>query len=265
MTPGRRALKVLESRYLLTLFLAGAFLWSMSVVDWRGPLVHAGGGAAASDFLQGLFPPELSTEFLRLCLVASWQTVSYAVAGITVAVAIGFPLGVVASGTVFSRGTLQVAAVVRLFLAGIRSIHELVWAVLFVTAFGLSPLAAILAIALPYGGILGRIYADLFNDVPDPALRALRASGASPMHVLIYGRLPMALPGLLSYTFYRFECAIRAAAIMSFVGIRGLGYEIQLSLHDLLFNQVWTLMLFMVALVIVVDLWSSRLRRSLLS
>ena len=176
-----------------------------------------------------------------------------------------FPLGVVASGTGFSHGTLRAAAVVRLFLAGIRSIHELVWAVLFVTAFGLSPLAAILAIALPYGGILGRIYADLFNDVPDPPLQALRASGASPLRVLLYGRLPMALPDLLGYTFYRLECAIRAAAIMSFVGIRGLGYEIQLSLHDLLFNQVWTLMLFMVALVMVVDMWSSRLRRSLLS
>ena len=264
-TLGRRPLKFLENRHVLTLLLAGVFLWSLSVVEWRGSLVHSGGGAAASDFLRGLFPPEVSTEFLRLCLVASWQTVSFAVAGITVAVAIGFPLGVVASGTGFSRGTLRAAAAVRLLLAGMRSIHELVWAVLFVTAFGLSPLAAILAIALSYGGILGRIYADLINDVPDPPLQALRASGASPMRVLLYGRLPMALPELLSYTFYRFECAIRAAAIMSFVGIRGLGYEIQLSLNDLLFSQVWTLMLFMIALVMLVDMWSSRLRRSLVS
>ena len=133
------------------------------------------------------------------------------------------------------------------------------------TAFGLSPLAAILAIALPYGGILGRIYADLINDVPDPPLQALRASGASPMRVLLYGRLPMALPELLSYTFYRFECAIRAAAIMSFVGIRGLGYEIQLSLNDLLFSQVWTLLIFLVGIIVVVDAWSTYVRRSLVS
>ena len=75
----------------------------------------------------------------------------------------------------------------------------------------------------------------------------------------------MAVPDMLSYTFYRFECAVRSAAIMSFVGIRGLGYEIQLSLHDLLFNQVWTLMLFMVALVVLVDVWSARVRRSLVT
>jgi phosphonate transport system permease protein len=70
---------------------------------------------------------------------------------------------------------------------------------------------------------------------------------------------------MLSYTFYRFECAIRAAAILSFVGIQGLGYQIQLSLHDLLFDQVWTLLLFMVALIVAVDMWSMRVRRSLVT
>jgi phosphonate transport system permease protein len=75
----------------------------------------------------------------------------------------------------------------------------------------------------------------------------------------------MAFPDMLSYTFYRFECAIRSAAILSFVGIQGLGYQIQLSLHDLLFNQVWTLMLALMGLVVVVDLWSTRVRRSLVA
>ena len=164
-----------------------------------------------------------------------------------------------------SRAGLATALAVRLFLAGIRSVHELVWAVLFVTAFGFSSLSAILAIALPYAGILGRIYADRLADVPDEPLRALRSGGASPMGTLLYGRVPMAFPDLLSYTFYRFECAIRAAAIMSFVGIRGLGFEIQLSLQDLHFDQVWTLMLFLVGLVLLVDAWSSRVRRSLAS
>ena len=75
----------------------------------------------------------------------------------------------------------------------------------------------------------------------------------------------MAFPELLSYSFYRLKCAIRAAAIMSFIGIRCLGFEIQLSLQDLMFGQVWTLMLFLVALVVLVDLWCSKIRRSLAS
>ena len=178
---------------------------------------------------------------------------------------IGLPLGIVASGSIGDPGPKRtaVAAAVRFVLAFMRSVHELVWAVLFVTAFGLSSLAVVFAIAIPYAGILGRIYADLLNDVPEGPLDGLRSSGASPTRVLLYGRLPMVMTDMLSYGFYRFECAIRAAAIMSFVGIRGLGFEIQLSLNDLLFSQVWTLLLFLVGLVLLVDYWSTRVRRSL--
>ena len=136
---------------------------------------------------------------------------------------------------------------------------------LFVAAIGLSPVAAIFALGLPYGGILGRIYAELLQDVPPEPLRALRAAGASPWRLVIYGYVPMSLPEMVGYTFYRFECAIRSAAILSFVGVQGLGYQLQLSLRDLLFDQVWTLLLFLVAVIVVVDLWSSRVRRSLAS
>jgi len=244
-----------------------AFLWSLASLQWRGPLVHTGGPAALVSFLQALFPPDLTPDFLRLGLAATWQTLAYAVAGITLAVLLGFPLGIAAAGSATGspKAGVSLVVAVRLVLAALRSVHELVWAVLFVAAFGLSSLTAILALALPYGGILGRIYGELFNQVPQEPLRALQTTGASPFRVFLYGRLPMALPEMIGYTFYRFECAIRSAAIMSFVGIRGLGYEIQLSLNDLLFNQVWTLMLFLVALIILVDLWSSRVRRSLVS
>ncbi len=237
-------------------------------MDWRGPILHAGGGGSALTFILALFPPDLSPEFLAVTLKAGVRTVAYAVAGITVAVLIGLPLGVVASGRVLptsNRLRLPLILATRLFLGGSRAIHELVWAVLFVSAIGLSPVAAIVALGLPYGGILGRIYAELIQDVPTEPLRALRSSGASPMRMLFYGYLPMALPDILGYTFYRFECAIRAAAILSFVGIPGLGYQIQLSLQDLLFSQVWTLLLVMVGLIVLVDFWSTRLRQSLVS
>ena len=260
-----RAAGLLQTRGLLTLVLVGALVWSLTGVDWGGGVVHTGGGAAIKDLAQALFPPELSPGFLRLALSASWQTVVHAVAGITLAVAVGLPLGIAASGSLGrpGRSRLAIAVAVRFVLAFMRSIHELVWAVLFVTAFGLSSLAVVLAIAVPYAGILGRIYSELLNDVPDGPLDGLRSSGASPARVLVYGRMPMVLTDMLSYGFYRFECAIRAAAIMSFVGIRGLGYEIQLSLNDLLFREVWTLLLVLVGLVLLVDYWSTRVRRSL--
>lgn len=245
--------------------MAAALVVSLASVDWSAGLIHAGGGASALKIVRSVATPELSPEFLSLASKAAWKTLTFAVAGLTLAIALGLPLGVAASGVLLREGrarTLSVASS-RFVLALLRSIHELVWAWLFVVAIGLSPMAAILALALPYGGILGRLYADFLVDVPESPLRALRTSGASEVKVLAYGRIPMALPDMLSYTFYRFECGIRSAAILSFVGIQGLGYQIQLSLDDLLFDQVWTLLFFLVAMVVVVDVWSSVVRRSL--
>ena len=257
----------LEARGLLTILLVGAFAWSLSTVNWGGTLVHPGGGSIFLRFLQSLLAPDLSLSLLKLALIATWQTVAFSVAGMTLAVFLGFPLGVIASGVLTrSRGGRWMSRLgVRFFLAFIRSIHELVWAWLFVAAIGLSPMAAILALAIPYSGILGRIYAELLNDVAQEPLQALRASGASEGKVFLYGRLPMALPDMLGYTFYRWECAIRSAAIMGFIGIPGLGFQIQVYLQDLLFNQVWTFLFFMVALIALVDLWSSKVRQSLTS
>ena len=258
----------LESPHLLTFLLLAAVAWSLFAVNWDGPLVHTGGGQSALRFLLALFPPDLSPDFLLVCLNAAWQTLAFALAGITIAVLIGFPLGVIASGALLSpnsRFRLPVVLAVRFVLGALRSIHELVWAVLFVAAIGLSPLAAIFALGLPYAGILGRIYAEFLEDTPEEPLVALRSAGASSLQTLLYGQLPMCLPDLVSYTFYRFECSIRAAAILSFVGIRGIGYELQLSLGDLLFSQVWTLLLVLLAIVALVDFWSGRVRRSLLT
>ena len=255
----------LEGRSLLTLVLVAAVGLSLVSVDWGGGLIHPGGMASAGRIFGSIFTPELSPNFLRIALDATWKTLTFAVAGVTLAVALGLPLGVVASGVLFREGRIRTISIVsaRFLLAFLRSIHELVWAWLFVVAIGLSPMAAILALALPYSGILGRLYADFLNDVPQHPLAALRTSGASEFEVLAYGRVPMALPDMLSYTFYRFECGVRSAAILSFVGIQGLGYQIQLSLNDLIYDQVWTLMFFLVAVIVVSDVWSSFVRRNL--
>ena len=260
--------RFLEGPHVLSVLLVGAVIWSLFSVEWRGPLFHTGGGESALRFLLALFPPDLSPAFLGIVFRAVWQTLAFALAGMTVAVLLGFPLGVIASGALSAPGARSwtpLALGVRFLLGAMRSIHELVWAVLFVAAVGLSPLAGILALGIPYAGILGRIYADFLEDTPEDPLAALRSSGASAWQTLLYGRLPMCLPDLVSYTFYRFECSIRSAAILSFVGIQGIGYQIQLSLGDLLFSQVWTLLLALLGLVAIADFWSGRVRSSLLT
>ena len=255
--------RLLESRRLLTILLLAAFGWSLLNVGWGPGLVHSGGLKATLEIGAALFRPDLSVDVLGSALRASWRTLAYAVAGLSLALVIGLPLGVIASGvlnrSLWMRRLNQGA--VRFVLSFFRSIHELVWAWLFVAALGLSPMAAVLALGIPYGGILGRIYSELLQDVPEAPLRALRSAGASDWQVLWFGRLPMALPDMLSYTFYRLECGIRSAAILSFVGLGGLGYQVQISLDDLDYSRAWTFLLALVVLVVAVDVWSSLVRR----
>ncbi len=257
----------LQGRGGLTALLLLAFLWALLQVDWRDGVLHAGGAALLAEIVADLVRPDLSPEILARAVEASWLTLVYATAGMSAALLLGVPLGVLASGTLIERPRWRRASMlaVRTLLALMRSVHELVWAWLFVAAIGLSPYAAILALAIPYAGVLGRIYAELLQDVPERPVQALSASGAGPTKALLYGRLPMALPDLTSYGFYRFECALRSSAIMGFVGLGGLGMQIQLSLDDLRFREVGTYLLALIVLIVAIEVWSSRVRRRLTS
>jgi phosphonate transport system permease protein len=262
----------MESRRVLTLILISALAWSLLSVDWRGGILHGGGLHALGEIGAALFRPELSQDVLGRLLGAISRTLAYAFAGLSLALAIGFPLGLAASGVLHPAGrhragpirrATQTAA--RVMLAALRSVHELVWAWLFVAAVGLSPIAAVLALALPYSGILGRVYAELFQDVPEAPLAALRSAGASERQVFWHGRLPSVLSEFLGYTFYRLECGIRSATVLSFVGLGGLGFEIQIALDDLAYGRAWTFILALVGLIVIVEAWSSAVRRRVTS
>ncbi|MFB6347715.1 MAG: PhnE/PtxC family ABC transporter permease [bacterium] len=250
---------------LITLLLGGAFVWSLTGVPWGSSLVHSGGYQTLVQLTKAMVTPDVSPEILLIGLHASWKTLAYATCGMTLAVLIGVPLGVLASGVTFQQsGNAWLATgFFRPLLSFMRSIHELVWAWLFVAALGLSPLAAIMAIMIPYAGILGRIMADLLNDVPEEPLQVLQSSGANPLQTFLYGRLPHALADIVSYTLYRFECSVRSAAIMSFVGLGGIGYQIQISLDDLHFSETWTFIYMLIALILVINIWSSETRKAL--
>ncbi|MEQ6388930.1 ABC transporter permease subunit [Bacillaceae bacterium S4-13-58] len=255
-----------KNKTFLTVLVIGVFIWSLTSVTWNSDLFHSGGGVMLLQILKGMVTPDFSSEILSLAIVSTWKTLAYAVAGMSLAVLFGFVFGLLASGVLSGNKTRIYTKVgFRGVLGFMRAIHELVWAWLFVAAIGLSPYTAIFAISIPYGGILGRIFADMLNDVPQEPIDALRASGASRFQVLLYGYLPIASADMVSYVMYRFECAIRSSAIMSFVGLGGLGYQIQLSLDDLKYDEVWTFLYFLIAIVVLVDLWSQGLRKRLVS
>lgn len=257
----------LHKRKILSVSLLLAFIWSLFSIEWNKDLIHGRGLETAKQIAAAFFSPDLSSDILQLAIKSSWITLSYAAAGMSLAIIIAFIFGILASGILIAndKRRINLKSFFRGQLGFMRAIHELVWAWLFVASIGLSPFAAIFALAIPYGGILGRIFADMLEDVPTDPIKALEAAGASRLQTLWYGYLPMVRSNITSYAMYRFECAVRSSAIMSFVGIGGLGYHIQLSLDDLHFNEVWTFVFFLIALVIIIDHLSNQLRKNLSS
>ena len=242
--------------------LVVAFVASLLAVDVEG---GSGGSAAAGELLLGVLQPDLSPAFLSTVAQATVLTASYAVAGMSVAVVLGVPGALLASGVVVRRRTSRAVTVVgaRGVLAALRAVHELVWALLLVTVLGLNPLSGILAIGIPYGATMARVLGDRLLDVPRAPLDALTAAGATPLQLLAYGRLPLAAADVAGYLFYRLECAVRAAAVLSFIGLGGIGFRIEVALADLRFDQVGTLLLALLLLVVGVDAGARAVRARL--
>lgn len=250
-----------RGRSLLSALLLVAFAASVVAVSGE-ELFGSGGAAAARSMAASLLAPDLSPGFLGTVAEATALTAAYAVAGMSVAVAIGIPGALLVSGALVRRRLPRAVSVAggRGVFATVRAIHELIWALLLLTILGLTPLSGILAIGIPYGATIARVLGDRLADVPQPPLAALVAAGASPWQVLVYGRLPLSGANLIGYLFYRLECAVRAAAVLSFIGLGGIGLRIEVALADLNFAQVWTLLAALLVLVLAVDRVSAAVR-----
>lgn len=248
-----------NKREFLSLLMLGVFLLSLLGVNWESGVVHSGGIVTLKELFKGLINPELSKETLKIATFATWQTLSYALVSISISIINGLILGVLASGIMFKSKSTSIIA--RGFLGFLRSIHELVWAWIFVAAIGLNPLGAIFALAVPYSGALGKVYADSLEAVDRRQIKSLETNGASRGQLLFYGFFPSAFPDILTYTLYRLECAIRSSSVLSFIGLGGLGFQIQLALQDLSYDRAWLFIIFLVLLVILVDTWGTILRK----
>jgi phosphonate transport system permease protein len=251
-----------------------AVLWPMLVASEFRPwaLFDAQSLTAAAQFLASFVPPAHSSEFLLLVAQATWQTIAIATAGLTLAFLAAVPMTVVATERLsISRiGTGRVAVLpafvrhgVRGLLIILRSVPELVWALLFVRLIGLGPTAGVLAIALTYTGMLGKVYAEILESSDGHATENLLRNGSGRLAALLYGALPESASELVSYTIYRWECAIRGSVIMGFVGAGGLGQRMDESMRMLAGGEVMTMLLVFMLLVACADGVSKLLRRRL--
>ena len=222
-------------------------------------------------FLADFFPPQLAPDFLQLVAKEAWRTVAIATAGLALALVLAIPL------TLLSTSALSVSSLsgrmhpvsfafrqlVRWLLIVLRSVPELIWALVFVRVVGLGPAAGVLAIGLTYAGMLGKVYGEILESGDSHATRTLLRLGSGRLSAFFYGLLPQNATELTSYTVYRWECAIRSSAVLGFVGAGGLGQQMDNSMKMFNGGEVATMLIMFMILVGFADLLSGWLRRIL--
>ncbi len=238
--------------------LVMASFWSLDL-QWRA-FVSPAALASMARFIGEFFPPDVSPGFVRKVVSGAVETLAMSALGTLLAAAFGLLLALPAS-RLHEGDRARARAPTRLLLNALRAIPELVWAALLLISAGLGPLAGTLALALHTTGVLGRLFAESLENAPPGPGFALRAQGVGALRVLLYATLPQVLPQLLSYTLYRWENNIRAAAILGVVGAGGLGQLLSYHMGLFQMGKTATVLAAMLLLVALVDALSYAARR----
>lgn len=240
--------------------LVVASFWSLDL-QWSR-FVSADALRRMGRFGAELLSPNLEAAFLRKLWPAALETLAMSVVGTLLAVVGGLLLALPAS-RLHAEDKARWRGLARLLLNVLRSVPELMWAALLLIAAGLGPFAGTLALALHTTGVLGRLFAEAIENAPPGAGFALRVRGVPEGRVLLYATLPQVLPQLVSYTLYRWENNIRAAAVLGVVGAGGLGQMLAFHLGLFQMPETGSVLAAMILLVALVDIGSYVARRVL--
>jgi len=237
---------------------------------WWNMVVYVRGNPELAG--SGFFPPALNAYSTHKYLLSMLETVQMALLALILSVAISFPLSFFAS-----RNTLEIilpgkklrVKILRKLLYGAtrfianlsRSINELVWALIFVSAVGLGPMAGILALGIHTSGVLIKLFSEGIEAIQSEPIDALIATGASFIKVIRYAVIPQIMPFYVSMTLYRFESDVRSATILGFTGAGGIGMYLYDKLRSYDNHHVTTILIVIIATVALVDRISAMVRK----
>jgi len=214
-----------------------------------------GGARLARAFLQ----PDLSSELLRAVASAALETLHISVAGLLIAVLIGLPAALLIAGNLELHPAVQRTAI--LIAATMRGVPELLWALVFVATVGLGPAAGVYAIGIHGAGLLAKLASEQLEAVDPAPVEAIRMAGAGRLGIATLAVIPQARPGLISLILYLWECNIRTATVVGFVGAGGIGGALDIALRLFRYEELSTLVLAVLVLILAVDGLSRGVRR----
>ncbi len=234
-------------------------LASLAATGFFNPARLYEGLPALAQLFAEMVPPDFTRW--RNWIRPLFDTLAMSIAGTALAVLLSLPLALLAAPN--TAPNALVYRVVRVLLALLRSVPEIILGIIFVAAVGFGALPGVLALALHSVGMVGKFYAEAIEHVDPKPLEAARAAGASHFQVITHAVLPQVLPQLADITVYRWEYHFRASAVLGIVGAGGIGFELMAALRLIQYDQVSAILLTILACVVVVDGIGASLRKRL--
>lgn len=252
-----------------------AIAWALDLLIWGGVLavliysvndVDLGNlsrlvtnADSVRNFAADLLRPDF-TEW-RMFVAQMWQTVQIALWGTFLAVFLAVPLGLAAARNI---APIWVVTPIRWIMNMLRSIPDLVMALLFIVAVGLGPLAGVLAITLNTAGVLAKLFSEAVESIDKGPVEGVRATGASRLHEIVWGVIPQVAPLWTSFALYRFESNSRSATVLGLIGAGGIGQVLFESMNAFNFRAVSAIVVVVVVAVTLIDMLSQAMRKRLL-
>jgi phosphonate transport system permease protein len=218
------------------------------VTDWRNMV----------DLLSGFMRPNFRDW--NVFVAAMVETVQIAIWGTALAVLIGAPFSILASSNVCPVWVVQP---VRRLMDASRAINEIVFALVFVVAVGLGPLAGVLALTVHNIGIIAKLFSEAVEATDPRPVEGIRATGATRLQEVVHGILPQVMPLWSSFTLYRFETNVRSATVLGIVGAGGIGQPLYENIRSFQYAETAAIIIIVVVTVSLIDLLSSRIRKFL--
>lgn len=246
------------------LLAAAALAWTAALLWWFdiSPARLWNGAAGLLVILRQMVPPSPGDQ-LGDILTGLAQSVAMAFLGTFAAAVVALPLGLLGARNVVVNALAHFS--IRRVFDGLRGIDQLIWALAFVRAVGLGPLAGVLALFMAEVAVLAKLYAEAIENAEPGPQDGMAATGAARTLVIRFGLLPQVLPVMLAQVLYTFESNVRSASVLGVVGAGGIGLQIAERIKIRYWDQVSFIILLILATVAAIDFLSARLRRRLIA
>lgn len=241
-----------RSRWSAPLLLAVTAIgvWSLAGTGIGAASLLAGREGAAR-MVSGLLPPDLDPELLRRLGTDALETVQISIASLILGAVLGLPLALLIAGNIEAPRWL--AGLARQAGTTLRSVHELLWALIFVAMVGLGPAAGVYAIGLHSAGVIAKLCSEQLEAVDPAPVETMRITGGSRVTCALLGVVPQARPHIASQLLYQWECNIRSSVVVGFVGAGGIGEALGIALRLFRYQELATLLCAVLLIVAAVD------------